>query len=133
MFEAIGWGHVLLGIVLITLALTEMAVSDKQRFLWDLNLAADGLLTVYVPYSLVYATAMLLRTVPSIDVKSITSTVLFGPLVFLRPSVAVLGVVYAVYKCPHLTIAFLGIFVIALILMFERFLEWRRKRVLPVL
>src|SRR5262249_17448564 len=57
-------------IVLISLAVTP----DRQSLLRDYSLAGARMLMVYVPYAAIILLAFLVRLIPSVDIRSITST-----------------------------------------------------------
>ena len=121
------WGHALLVVILLVIA-AALAVSPDQTALWsELDQAAGGMLFVYTPYAILFFFALLMRLIPSIDVRSMAHTLFLGPMTFARPFVAVLGVVIAILSCPKPEIVFLGAFTIAAMLSLEVFLEWHNN------
>lgn len=74
--------------------------------------AGRRMLLVYLPYAALILTALLARAVPQVDVRSLTSVLIFGPLTFVRPAVAVAGVFAAWSALPDpilLAAALIGI------------------------
>jgi len=110
-------------IVLISLAQT----SDRPALLRDYNLAGMRMLFIYVPYAAVILLAFLIRLIPSVDIRSITSTVVFGPFTLIRPVVAVAGLVYGVLAAPRIETAVLGVIVLMMMLGLEVALNLLRR------
>jgi hypothetical protein len=82
--------------------------------------ASDALLLVYLPYAVVIAAATALRFSPSVDLKSIASVVIFGPLTFLRPPVAVLGLFLATSWSRSAAVGAIGLGFVAAMLLLEQ-------------
>jgi len=102
--------------VLVSLALSP----DRQSLLRDYQSAGAGMLVVYVPYAVVLLIAFLFRLVPSVDIRSITSTVIFGPFTLIRPLMAIAGLVYGVSRAPRIETFVLGVIVLTMMLGLER-------------
>jgi hypothetical protein len=107
------------GIFLLTAILLS-----SEPLIDELYAVGARMLTVYIPFALIILLAFVVRTVPSVDIKSITSTVIFGPFTLLRPLVVIAGVVYGVWAAPKLIIFLLG----ALVLLLMLGLEWAMAR-----
>jgi hypothetical protein len=90
----------------------------------DLLEACRRLLVVYVPYALVFLAALLLRVVPSVDVRSTLNVLVFGPFTLLRPFVGLAGVAWAFAGVPRWQVLGIGVFGIAAMLS----LEWTLNR-----
>jgi hypothetical protein len=72
-----------------------LAQAGDRTALWaTLMVAGARLLAVYVPYAAVLMLAFAARAVPSVDVRSLTSTLVFGPLTLVRPLVVVGGLAW---------------------------------------
>lgn len=82
---------------------------------------------VYVPYATVIGGALLLRGVASVDGRSLLSVLIFGPLLLLRPVVALAGVVWAYARIPRWEVAALGLTATLLALSVEPFLGLLRR------
>ena len=94
----------------------------------DLERAGLRMLTVYVPYAVIIFLAFAARAVPSVDIRSITSVLIFGPFTLIRPVVAAAGVVWGVLAAPRPAILLLGLLVLALMLTLESALGQLRAR-----
>lgn len=117
--------------VLISLAIILILFSlsnEPHVFLEDLQNTGKRMLIVYIPFALIILAAFAIRLYPSVDIKSITSTVIFGPFTLLRPIVAVAGIVYGLINAPKISVVFLSIIVLIMMLGLERFLEILRKK-----
>jgi hypothetical protein len=104
-----------------------VASPDRVGLLADLARAAGAAFAVYVPYALVIAAALALRAVPSVDGRSLLSVLVFGPLLVLRPIVALGGVAYAWWRVPRLEVAVLGLTAVVLALAVEPLLGRLRR------
>ncbi len=72
-----------------------LAGSDNARELFGkLELIGARMLLVYIPYALIILFTLSIRALPSVDIRSITSTVIFGPFTLIRPLVVLLGAVW---------------------------------------
>ena len=79
--------------------------------------------TVYSIYAVVVMSTFLIRAWPSVDVRSITSTVGFGPLTLIRPVVIILGIVYAAFSRPGTSILAVTIALGLMMIPFRVFLN----------
>ena len=93
--------------------------SDPDGLIGEMYVVGNRMLIVYIPFAALIFLAFALRLLPSVDIKSITSTVVFGPLTLLRPLVAVAGVLYGLNAAPGWRILALGCFVLVLMLGLE--------------
>lgn len=96
---------------------------DPAALLAALTRAGVCLLEVYLPYAAVTAAAFAVRSVPSVDIRSAASALLFGPLDLLRPAVAVAGVLWAADSTRRPEVLALGVLVLALMLSCEGLLS----------
>lgn len=117
-----------LAVILILLALSN----EPAQFLEDLQNAGKRMLFVYIPFALIILAAFVIRLYPSVDIKSITSTVIFGPFTLLRPIVAVAGIIYGFINAPTIPVIFLSLIVLILMLGLEKFLEMSRRKKYPI-
>jgi hypothetical protein len=63
------------------------------------------------------------RAIPSVDIRSITSVVVFGPLTFLRPVVALIGLVWSSIIVWRIEVILINLMAISLMLSLEVFLK----------
>ena len=117
---------VIAGILILIL----MGVSAQpQTVIDDLQNAGQRMLIVYTPFAVIILIAFLIRLIPSVDIKSITSTVIFGPFTFLRPIVAIGGIFYALIAVPKFPVFLLGLIVLLMMLGLEKILNEFRKKI----
>jgi hypothetical protein len=94
--RGLAWGQ---AAVLLTGGAAALALAiapQPDALLEDLLAVGWRMVLVYGPCALAIAVAFLLRVAPSVDVRSITSTLLFGPLTLARPAVIVGGLAFGV-------------------------------------
>jgi hypothetical protein len=121
--------HGLLGAQLISIialiALIAVASLSARRaeLRSDLESAAGRMMWVFVPYAIVVVGSLALRMIPSTDLRSATSVFSLGPFTAIRPFVMVAGVLYGISGSHLLETRVLGIFVLALVLSMEYFLN----------
>ena len=77
------------------------AAPDRAVFRADLLRVWMRMLQIYLPYALTILTAFGFRLIPSVDVRCLTSTLVFGPLAGIRPLVGILGLVWGVLAAPR--------------------------------
>jgi hypothetical protein len=112
---------------LIVGAITAVALltSDNARELFGkLELIGARMLLVYIPYALIILIALSIRAFPSVDIRSITSTVIFGPFTLIRPLVVLLGAVWGILAAPGAITIVLVVLIVCLMLG----LEWALGR-----
>ena len=117
------WGQaaILLGLVLVTV--TVQFSPNRLRALVEMQVAGWRMATVYSIYAVVVMSTFLIRAWPSVDVRSITSTVGFGPLTLIRPVVIILGIVYATFSRPGTSILTVTIALGLMMIPFRIFLN----------
>ena len=117
------FGQAAVGIAAVLLLISLALSADKQSLLRDCNHAGARMLIVYVPYAVIILLAFLIRAIPSVDIRSITSTTIFGPFTLIRPVVALLGVIYGVMSAPRVETITLGFIVLIMMLSLGRALK----------
>jgi hypothetical protein len=107
--------------VSLSLILAAMqAAPDPAPFRADLIRVWIRMLQVYVPFAVVILGAFAFRLIPSVDVRCMTSTLVFGPLSGIRPLVGIAGFAWGVLAAPRPAIVAGG----AAILLLWLALEW---------
>lgn len=89
--------------------------------------AGASMLLIFLPFTAVIVMALFMRLLPSVDIRSITSTVVFGPFTMLRPVVAIAGLAYGLAHSPGLHVIILFVAASAMLLSMEWFLGRLRK------
>lgn len=125
------WGQAAVALALALLALLLLRAEDRAALVHSLIGAGRRMLSVYVPYAAVVIAAFAVRAFPSVDVRSLTSTLVFGPFQFIRPVVVVAGVVWGLFAAARADVTALGLFVIAEMLLLDRWLRYLRARRAP--
>ena len=117
--------------VLIVGAITAVVLvssSNAGALFSSINLVGARMLWIYVPYALIILITFCIRALPSVDIRSITSVLIFGPFTFIRPLVVLAGAVWGVAAAPNgITIA-LTVLIVSLMLGLEAALTWLRSR-----
>lgn len=90
-------------------------------------MAGQRMLIVFVPFALVVLATLAVRTIPSVDLRSITSVVVFGPLTLARPAVVVAGIAFAFYTAPSYALLPAFLLILTLMLGLERFIGLLRS------
>jgi hypothetical protein len=86
------------------------------------------MLAVYIPYALVLLITFCIRAVPSVDIRSITSVLIFGPFTFIRPLIVLAGAVWGVVAAPGAITIAITVLIVILMLGLEHILSWLRSR-----
>jgi SAM-dependent methyltransferase len=106
-------------IALVALILVAATSSHRIALRSDLEAAATRMLRFFVPYAALVLGNILLRLVPSTDIRSATSVMMLGPLTAIRPLVMIAGVAYKIWHSVLWDTRVLGLFVLALMLGLE--------------
>jgi hypothetical protein len=93
--------------------------ADHRLLFRDLEIVGARMLTIYIPFALIILTTFLFRAIPSVDIKSITSVVIFGPLTLLRPIVVLVGAVWGVKGAPGIVTITLTALIVCFMLGLE--------------
>jgi hypothetical protein len=110
------FGQIAVVIAGITITLLILLSSEPAKLVDELQAAGSRMLIVYVPYTLFIFLAVALRAVPSVDLQSIASVLIFGPFTFIRPIIVVAGVVWGFLAAPNLATLLLGVIILTLML-----------------
>jgi hypothetical protein len=69
-----------------------------------------------------------IRALPSVDIRSITSVLIFGPFTFIRPLIVLVGAVWGVVAAPGAITIAIAVLIVILMLGLEHALSWLRSR-----
>ncbi|MBC7932397.1 MAG: oxidoreductase, partial [Rubrivivax sp.] len=86
------WGQLAVLVAGVAIAAFYFAADDRAAFASALLEAGRRMLLVYVPYAAIVVAAFAVRLLPSVDLRSLTSVLIFGPFLLARPAVVVAGV-----------------------------------------
>jgi len=121
-------GQVAVLIVGVTTAILVATSSDAAALFSKFETVGTRMLAVYIPYAVVLLITFCIRAVPSVDIRSITSVLIFGPFTFIRPLIVLAGAVWGVIAAPGpITIA-ITVLIVILMLGLEYILSWLRSR-----
>jgi hypothetical protein len=122
------FGQLAVLIVGVITAIVLATASDPGALFSKFETVGARMLTVYIPYALILLITFCIRAVPSVDIRSITSVLIFGPFTFIRPLVVLAGAVWGVVAAPgSLTIA-ITVLIVILMLGLEFALSGLRSR-----
>ena len=102
--------------------------SDPVAQFQALELVGSRMLLVYIPYALIILITTCIRAFPSVDIRSITSTLIFGPFTLIRPLVVVAGGLWGVLAAPTAITIGLTTLIVCLMLGLESILGGLRSR-----
>jgi hypothetical protein len=122
------FGQLAVLIVGVITAVVLISSSDAGALFSKFELIGVRMLTVYVPYALVLLITFCIRAVPSVDIRSITSVLIFGPFTFIRPVIVLAGAVWGVVAAPGAITITLTVLIVSLMLGLEYALSWLRSR-----
>jgi len=110
-------------------AVIMLAVSPQPAALFaSFERVAARMLMIYVPYALILMLTFIVRAIPSVDIRSITSVLVFGPFTLIRPFVVLAGAIWGLLAEPKPEIVFLLLLILALMLGLEPALSRLRTR-----
>ena len=124
------FGQIAVGVAVAVIAVMLYLSPEPLALIRDFNLAGERMLLVYVPYALIILLAFAVRAAPSVDLRSITSTLVFGPFTLIRPLVVIAGVVWGFTSAPGPHTLLLGLLVLILMLGLEWMISRMRARAL---
>ncbi len=101
--------------------------SEPYQLLEKMEGAGLRMLIVFVPYALVLSIGFLVRLVPSVDIRSITSVLIFGPFTLIRPLVVVVGVTLGTLGSASWILVLLGVLIVSCMLGMEWLIGRLRK------
>lgn len=121
-------GQVAVLIVGMIAGIALVSARDPRALFSDLQMVGVRMLMIYVPYALIILITFCIRAVPSVDIRSITSVLIFGPFTFIRPVVVLLGAIWGVLAAPNAITIALAMLIVSLMLGLEGILSGLRSR-----
>jgi hypothetical protein len=119
------WGQLAVAVAAAAGLLLVALSPAPKRLLADFTEAGDRLLEVYLPYAGVIGLAFAVRAVPSVDVRSLTSVLVFGPFTLARPVVVPAGAAWALFHVPRPGVMVMLAIIIPTMLLAEPWLDRR--------
>ena len=93
--------------------------SDPVAQFQALERVGSRMLLVYIPYALILVITFFVRAFPSVDIRSITSTLIFGPFTLIRPLVVIAGGLWGILAAPNAITMSLTVLILCLMLGLE--------------
>jgi len=115
-------------VLIVGAAVVLVSSNDAGALFSKLESVGERMLIVYVPYALILLVTFLVRAFQSVDVRSITSVLIFGPFSFIRPAVVLGGAVWGVLAAPGAITIALTALIVCLMLGLGGTLSWLRSR-----
>lgn len=115
--------------VLVVGAITAIVLatsSDPRALFTRFELVGARMLMVYIPYALILLITFCVRALPSVDIRSITSVLIFGPFTLIRPAVVLAGAAWGVMAAPSAVTMVIVATIVVLMLGLDRVLSWWR-------
>ena len=122
------FGQLAVLIVGMFTAITLASATDPGALFAKFETVGARMLTVYVPYAIIILITFCIRAVPSVDIRSITSVLIFGPFTFIRPLVVLVGAVWGVVAAPGAITIAVTLLIVILMLGLEYALGGLRSR-----
>lgn len=122
------FGQLAVLIVGVITAIALVTSSDAATLFSKFELVGTRMLTVYVPYAIIILITFCIRAVPSVDIRSITSVLIFGPFTFIRPLIVLAGAVWGVVAAPDVITIAITVLIVSLMLGLEYALSGLRSR-----
>ena len=119
------WGHGAVAIAGLGGGVLLVLASSRTELLGIFAEAGRHLLQVYLAYAGVIWLAFAFRAIPSVDIRSLTSTLIFGSFTLLRPLVVLAGAAWALFNVPRLEVTIMAAVVLPMMLSVEWFLRRR--------
>ena len=83
---------------------------------------------VYWTYAAIVLGCFAVRAIPSVDLRSITSTIAFGPLTFIRPAVVAGGIVWGLAIRPAAPLVIALVLIAMMMMSFRALLNLQFNR-----
>lgn len=129
MLIGIAWGQVACATGLVILAVAAYTSGDPQAIVQEMTAVGLRMASVYRPYAIVILITFAIWAFPSVDVRSTTCTIAFGPLTLIRPAVVVLGIAWGLMLKPSLPVVLSAILIAMIMAPFRFWLNlWFSRR-----
>lgn len=122
------FGQVAVGVVGVVVAVLLLLSPEPRALFEELERVGSRMIIVYVPYALIILFTFVVRAAPSVDLRSITSVLIFGPFTLIRPLVVAAGVAWGFLAAPGPVTLSLCLLILSLMLALERVMGGLRAR-----
>jgi hypothetical protein len=100
MLYGFAWGQAACCAALVILYAAAALAAERDEAIEEMASVGRRMAVVYSVYAAVVLVTFAIRAIPSVDVRSMTSVVVFGPLTLVRPAVIVAGVAWGLALAP---------------------------------
>lgn len=121
-------GQVGIFAIALTVALCFWFAPGFNALWQDFEKFGEVLLWFFIPYATIAVLAFVPRFTPSVDIRSMTNVVIFGPFTLIRPYLVVAGVLTGLLLVPRWETLALGAVIVASTLLLEPVLDWMYRR-----
>ena len=126
MWDGVLWGNGVGAVGVIILFLCVQLSAEPAQVIDDLTKMGQQMNTICGLYALIVFTTFAVRAIPSVDIRSATSTLAFGPLTVARPLVILLGIGVGLMSVqPDWSVVIAALLIAAMMVPFRRLLNWQ--------
>lgn len=122
------WGQVFFAVGVAVVLTCGALSADRSAAAADFTAVGWRMASVYAVYAAIVLTTFAIRAVPSVDVRSMTSTIGFGPLTFVRSAVIASGAAWGILLAERPETIAAAVLVALLMTPFRVFLNARLDR-----
>ena len=110
-----------MAVAIVGLVAVGMLATNPQpaRLFETFEQVATRMLIVYIPYALILTITFFIRALPSVDIRSITSVLVFGPFTLVRPLIVLAGAIWGLLAAPTISVLLLLVLIVFLMLGLE--------------
>jgi hypothetical protein len=123
MVYGFAWGQVACIVSLLILFGAAVLARDRQHAIEEMVAVGQRMAGVYGAYAAVVLFTFAVRVIPSVDVRSITSVVGFGPLTLIRPVVVIAGLAWGLARLPGPTVVIAALLIAGMMIPFRSWLN----------
>ncbi len=123
MVYGLAWGQLACLIALAILWSAAKLADDSRQASTEMVAVGQRMAAVYVCYAAIVLSTFAIRAIPTVDIRSITSVVGFGPLTLLRPFVIIAGLAWGLAAQPGWTVAVAAILIATMMVPFRIWLN----------
>jgi hypothetical protein len=123
MWYGFAWGQAACCVALILLFVVAAMAGDCQQAIEEMMSVGRRMAIVYSAYAAVVLLTFAVRVIPSVDVRSVTSVVGFGPLSLIRPAVIIAGVAWGLALAPSSGVAIAALLIAGMMVPFRTWLN----------
>ncbi|MCA8919367.1 MAG: hypothetical protein KDB68_10615 [Planctomycetes bacterium] len=109
-------GQFPIAVIGVTVTLCFLHAPDFQGLWRAFEVYGETLIWVFAPYAVIVLLAFIPRLTPSVDVRSMTNVVVFGPFTAARPFLVVAASMLAAWRAPRIeTLVLTGVIILCML------------------